>query len=65
MYTLCLNESFQQNERNFSRLIFENNTLYSPRDKINVKEQVGMCENVLYLFPKDIWFQSRPSCQLS
>ena len=32
-----------------------------PGDKINVKEELGMCENFLYLLPTDVWFQTKPS----
>jgi len=65
MFTLFRSESFQQNERLFHVSSSKITHIIHPGDKINVEEAVGMCENFLYLFPTDVWFQTRPSYQLS
>ena len=48
MYTLFRSESFQQNERLFRVSSSKITHIIHPGDKINVKEEVGMCENFLY-----------------
>ena len=53
-HTLFRSESFQQNERHFHVSSSKITHIIHPGDKINVKEEVGMCENFLYFFPTDV-----------
>jgi hypothetical protein len=48
-HTLFRSKSFQQNERHFHVSSLKITHIIHAGDKINIKEEVGMCENFLFV----------------